>query len=77
MSGTLEAALVPPPPPWGASARRWLWLAPLLASMLLPFAWMIALSLAPQAGSSFRAALRGPWDLANYRALFAAAGVWR
>ena len=77
MSGTLEPALAPPPPPWGASLRRWLWLGPLLVTMLLPFAWMVALSLAPHAGSSFAAALRGPWDLSNYSNLFAAAGVGR
>jgi multiple sugar transport system permease protein len=75
--GTLEPALVPPAPAWSSSAKRWLWLAPLLATMLLPFAWMIALSFAPQAGSSFAAALRGPWDFSNYRSLFAAAGVGR
>ena len=59
------------------SVRRWLWLGPLLASMLLPFAWMVMLSIAPQAGDSFSAALRGPWGLDHYRALFEAAGVWR
>lgn len=68
---------VAPPPPWGASARRWLWLGPLLLTMLLPFAWMIALSLAPGAGSSFSRALRGPWDLSAYRALFAGTNVAR
>jgi multiple sugar transport system permease protein len=72
-----EAGPAAPQLSWRASARRWLWLAPLLATMLLPFAWMIALSFAPQAGSSFAAALRGPWDLSNYLSLFAAAGVGR
>jgi len=66
-----------PPPPWGRSLRRWLWLGPLLFTMLLPFAWMIALSLAPHAGNSFSKALRGPWDLSQYRALFAGTNVGR
>ena len=50
---------------------RWLWLGPLLLSMLLPFAWMVAVSLAPGAGGSFMKALRGPWGIDHYRALFA------
>jgi multiple sugar transport system permease protein len=68
---------IAPPAPWGRSARRWLWLGPLLATMLLPFAWMLAISLAPQAGDSFAKALRGPWDLSQYRALFTTAAIPR
>lgn len=59
------------------SLRRWLWLGPVLLSMLLPFAWMVAVSLAPGANGSFRRALAGPWALDHYRFLFAAAGVTR
>jgi multiple sugar transport system permease protein len=66
-----------PPAPWGRSALRWLWLGPLLLSMLLPFAWMVAISLAPHAGDSFTKALRGPWDLSQYRALFGSAAIPR
>ena len=75
-AGTLEPQ-AGPPPGWGRSARRWLWLTPLLATMLLPFVWMVAVSLAPQAGDSLARALRGPWDLSQYRALFSSAGVGR
>lgn len=77
MSATLAADEPVPAPAWGPSWRRWLWLGPLLATMLLPFAWMLALSLAPAAGSSFGRALAGPWDLSAYRALFASASVPR
>lgn len=56
---------------------RWLWLGPLLLTMLLPFVWMLAISLAPQAGDSFAKALRGPWDLSQYRALFGSAAIPR
>ncbi|TMQ69453.1 MAG: carbohydrate ABC transporter permease [Candidatus Eisenbacteria bacterium] len=45
--------------------------------MLLPFAWMVSISLAPQAGGSFLRALRGPWGIDHYRTLFAAAGLGR
>ena len=72
-----EAPAGLPAPAWGPSLRRWLWLGPLLLSMLLPFAWMVAISLAPAAGTSFLRALAGPWDLEHYLALFAAAGVGR
>lgn len=72
-----DGAFAPPPPPWGRSARRWLWLAPLLLTMLLPFAFMVTISLAPQAGESFARALRGPWTLDAYRALFATGSVAR
>ena len=68
---------VAPPPAWRPSLVRWLWLGPVLLSMLLPFAWMVAVSLAPAAGGSFMKALAGPWDLGHYRALFAAAGIGR
>ncbi len=64
-------------PAWGPSLGRWLWLGPVLLSMLLPFAWMVAVSFAPGAGGSFRRALAGPWALDHYRTLFAAAGVTR
>jgi multiple sugar transport system permease protein len=66
-----------PQAPWGRSVVRWLWLGPLLLTMLLPFAWMLALSLAPLAGDSFTRALRGPWGLAQYRALFHSAAIPR
>lgn len=59
------------------SARRWLWLVPLLAATLLPFAWMVALSISPTAGNSFAKALQGPWDLSQYQMLFKSAGVGR
>jgi multiple sugar transport system permease protein len=54
-------------------AWRWIWLGPWLATMLVPFAWMLAISLAPAAGGSLSRALTTPWSLANYRALFATA----
>jgi multiple sugar transport system permease protein len=57
--------------------RRWLWLGPLLLSMLLPFVWMVAISIAPRAGDSFVRALRGPWDLSAYRTLLAGGAVPR
>jgi multiple sugar transport system permease protein len=66
-----------PPPPWGGSIVRWLWLGPLLATMLVPFLWMVAISIAPGAGESLGRALRGPWGLANYQALFGSANVAR
>ncbi len=65
------------PPAFGPSALRWLWLGPLLASMLVPFVWMLAISLAPGAGESFARAIRGPFRLDAYRELFASAGVAR
>lgn len=71
------AEFAPPPPPWGRSARRWLWLSPLLLTMLLPFAFMVMISLAPHAGESFARALRGPWTLDAYRALFHTGSVAR
>jgi multiple sugar transport system permease protein len=60
-----------------AVAGRWLWLGPVLLSMLLPFAFMVLLSLAPHAGESFAKAVRGPWVVDSYRALFAGTGVSR
>ncbi|MEO5617998.1 MAG: carbohydrate ABC transporter permease [Candidatus Eisenbacteria bacterium] len=62
---------------WGGSALRWLWLGPLLISMLLPFAWMAAISVAPEAGESLGRALRGPWSLLKYRELLASGAVVR
>jgi multiple sugar transport system permease protein len=70
-------AIPAPAPSWSRSALRWAWLGPLLLTMLLPFAWMAAISLAPQAGDSFARALRGPWSLEAYDRLFATAGVLR
>ncbi len=64
-------------PRWGPTLLRVGWLGPLLATMLLPFAWMVALSLAPHAGGSMARALAGPWSLESYRALFASAHVGR
>ncbi len=65
------------PPAWGASLGRWLWLGPLLLTMLLPFVWMATISLAPRSGGSFARAAAGPWDLSSYRALFASAHLGR
>ncbi len=76
-SAARETGAAIPPPAWGPSLRRWLWLGPLLLSMLLPFTWMVAISLAPAAGTSFLRAMAGPWNLDHYLALFAAAGVGR
>lgn len=64
----------------GAAVGAWLrplLLAPILLSMLAPFAFMLALSLAPQAGESFGRALQGPWSLAAYRSLFHTGAVPR
>ncbi len=72
-----ERELAPPPPPWGASALRWLWLGPLLVSMLLPFVWMAAVSLSASSGGSLSRALSGPLGLDNYRALFGSAHLGR
>jgi multiple sugar transport system permease protein len=58
-------------------SSRWLWLGLLLATMLFPFAWMIAVSLAPGSDGSFVRAIRGPWTLDHYRALFGVAAVPR
>ena len=78
MSASLESRRPHvPPPAWGPSVRRWLWLGPLLVTMLLPFVWMLSLSLAPHAGTSLGRALAGPWSLSAYRALFASASVPR
>jgi len=60
-----------------AGVSRWLWLGPLLATMLFPFAWMLVVSLAPVSGGSLARALRGPWDLGHYRALFETAAINR
>lgn len=63
--------------PRASSGWRWLWLGPLLATMLLPFAWMVVVSLSPGSGGSFARALAGRLDLSNYHALFGAADVGR
>jgi multiple sugar transport system permease protein len=57
--------------------RRWLWLGPVALTMLLPFAWMVAISLVPTAGESFSRALRGPAALESYRQLLGSAAVPR
>jgi multiple sugar transport system permease protein len=77
VSGAAADSRALEPPSWSGSAARWLWLGPLLVTMLVPFAWMIAISLAPGAGESFARALRGPWSLVAYRTLFGAARVGR
>jgi multiple sugar transport system permease protein len=59
------------------SPLRAVWLLPLLVTMLLPFAWMVAISLAPGAGNSFLRALAGPHSLEGYRALFGSAHIGR
>ena len=66
-----------PPPPWGRSALRWLWLGPALLGMLAPFAWMLAISLAPSSGGSFLRALAGKLTLDHYRSLFLEAPIAR
>src|SRR5207249_5127635 len=60
-----------------APVPRALWLAPLLAGTLLPFAWMLAISLSGVETESLARALRGPFGLAHYRSLFGAAGLPR
>jgi multiple sugar transport system permease protein len=60
-----------------ASGWRWLWLGPILATMLMPFVFMLALSLAPHAGESFARAIRGPFGLSAYRSLFDSTGMGR
>lgn len=77
MSAQAAGVAVAPPPPWKGSLARWLWLGPLLVTMLLPFAWMVAVSLAPASGGSFGRALSGPHGLSSYRALFGSANVGR
>lgn len=71
------ASRAAPRPAWGSSLARWLWLGPLLATMLVPFVWMVAISLAPHAGESLARALRGPWDVSQYRALLGSGAVPR
>lgn len=81
MSGPAPAAAPfkehEPPPPWGASMLRWLWLGPLLVTMLLPFVWMIAVSLSETSGGSLSRALAGALGFENYRGLFATANMGR
>jgi len=60
-----------PPPPLGRSILRWIWLGPLLATMLLPFVWMFAVSLSETSGGSLAGALSGPLGFWNYGTLFA------
>jgi len=57
--------------------RRWIWLGPLLATMLFPFAWMTAVSLAPVADLSLGLPASGGLTLEHYRALFRTAAVSR
>ncbi len=61
----------------GTPARRWLWLGPLLLTMLFPLAWMAAVSLSPGADVSLGRAFSGGLGLGRYRALFATAAVSR
>jgi len=61
----------------GTAPYRALWLAPVLVAMLLPSVWMVAISIAPEAGNSFARALRGPFGLDQYRALFSSAHLGR
>jgi len=63
--------------PFARSAWRWLWLGPLLLTMLLPFVWMVVISLAPRAGDSFARALQGPWNLSSYVTLLGTGAVGR
>jgi multiple sugar transport system permease protein len=56
---------------------RWIWLGPLLATMLFPFAWMMAVSLAPVADLSLGQAWGGGATLEHYRTLFRTAAVNR
>ena len=64
-----------PAPPWGRSALRWLWLGPVLLTMLAPFAWMLAVSLAPVSGGSLARAVAGRLSLEHYRELFDVAPI--
>jgi len=59
------------------SARRWLWLGPVLATMLFPFLWMTAVSLSPRGDVSLGRVFSGGFGLGHYRALFATAAVGR
>ena len=58
------------------SLGRWIWLGPLLATMLFPFAWMTAVSLAPVADLSLGLG-SGGITFDHYRALFRTAAVNR
>ena len=64
-------------PSAGPSLVRWLWLGPLLASMLLPFLWMVVVSLSSGSAGSLTRALSGPLVMSNYRRLFGAAHMGR
>jgi multiple sugar transport system permease protein len=88
MSAALETSALPPDEPAieptsetarpsAGSAWRWLWLGPLLLTMLLPFLWMVVISLAPRAGDSFARALQGPWNLSAYQSLLDTGAVGR
>jgi len=68
---------VEPPAAWPASLLRWLWIGPLLLTMMLPFAWMLAVSLSPGSGGSLTRSLAGPLRLDHYRALLGAANIGR
>ena len=56
---------------------RWLWLGPLLATMLFPFAWMLAVSLSKMSDLSLGAVWSGGMTLDHYRSLFRIAAVNR
>jgi len=61
----------------GRSGWRWLWLSPLLATMLFPFAWMMGVSLSRSADATLASAFTGPWDFRHYGELFGIASVNR
>jgi multiple sugar transport system permease protein len=52
-------------------------LGPLLATMLVPFAWMLSVALSGGGTGSLTGAFRGPFTFGNFGALFAAAAVHR
>jgi multiple sugar transport system permease protein len=66
-----------PRPSLRSAVTRWIWLGPILISMLMPFVFMVVLSLAPHAGESFSRAIQGPFGVDAYRALFRSAAVPR
>jgi multiple sugar transport system permease protein len=73
----MSEAPAAPRSPLRQDAVRWLWLSPVLLSMLMPFVFMLVLSLAPHAGESFARAIRGPFGLDAYRDLFRGTAVPR
>jgi ABC-type glycerol-3-phosphate transport system permease component len=57
----------------GLALRRWLWLGPVLLTMLFPFFYMAAVSLSPRNELSLGAVFGGGWGFQHYRALLATA----